>query len=523
MAFNPELFRNTRIQLRPGRMLAAAAICAAVSLTFVAVYRSSGAINPQGLLGMIFLIQAAVLVIGGCIYCLQSVQREKDQNTFDFQRITRLTPFELATGKVLGAPVLTYFVVLCLMPLALWAAFVERVGVLTILEMYVVLLLGAVVFHCFAVLVSMVLQKGTSAGAMFFFLWAIGLTSIDNANFYGGSLAIHGIGPFWPYNLVNSSAGFPPTPPPDLPFVNGPTTDLFFGIRVPHVAVLLVLYTTLAAWFLLALARNIKRDPSVYEIYRPVQAFALALYLNFLVLGFYRWMVGTYNQPQPRFGGSGTWQFHPVAAQAAESTLLVFSLAIFLFLGMTLLRNRERARRFLREFGSSSADWLAAIWPAPYLVAGIALCGVAQMAMIQSKLPNDSQWNLGLGALHAAFGAAWLARDFLYLQWMNLRRARRPLIAACLYWVVFYACVTVVLSTLHMFDSASGSIAAIFIPSAGLGVDAASWAARQSQWITSLVLLVVQALAFAWLQRRELKRLAATGSAAALAPEPVAP
>jgi hypothetical protein len=42
----------------------------------------------------------------------------------------------------------------------------------------------------------------------------------------------------------------------------------------------------MAAWFLLALSRNIKRDPSIYEIFRPVQAFALALYLNFLVLGF---------------------------------------------------------------------------------------------------------------------------------------------------------------------------------------------------------------------------------------------
>ena len=521
--FNPELARNFRIQLRPGRMLAAAVICAAVSLSFVAVYSFSGTRDPRQLFGTIFLIQTAVLVIGGSIYCLQSVQREKDQNTFDFQRITRLTPLQLAIGKILGAPALAYFVVLCLMPVVFWAAPAGGVGLLTILEMYVVLLLGALVFHCFAVLISMVLQKGTSAGAMFFFLWAIGMTSIEGNGNQQGLLAVHAIGPFWPYTLLESgtsSIGSLPPPPLDLPYVTGPTTDLFFSVSVPHAAVLLVLYATLAAWFLLALARNIKRDPSVYEIYRPWQSFALALYLNFLVLGFFRWTMGTFVQTQgARRPGDGSWQFYPVSAQDAESSFLAASLAIFLFLGLTLLRNRERTRRFLREFGKSSADWLAAVWPAPYLIGGAALTGIASVALIHLRAQPGTQWDLGVGVLQVAFAAVWLARDFVYLQWMNLRRTRRPLVSAFLYLIVFYVCVSIVLSTLHLFDAASKSIAAIFVPSAAIGLDSATWSAHQAQWIGSLVLLFVQMLGFAWLQRRELKQLAATGSAA----EPVTP
>jgi hypothetical protein len=506
---NPELQRNGRIQLRRGRMLAAAAICAAVSVSFVAVNRASPTRNLRELFTMIFLLQAAVLVIGGCIYCLQSVQREKDQNTFDFQRITRLTPLQLATGKILGAPAMMYFVLLCLMPVALWAALAGGVDAFTILEMYVVLLLGSVTFHCFAVLVSMVLERGTSAGAMFFFLWAIGLTSVDNAGFYQGSLAIHAIGPFWPYALLQSRATYfagYPAPPPDSPYVVGPTNDLFFGTSVPHAAVLIVFYVTMAAWFLLALARNIKRDPSVYEIFRPVQAFALALYLNFLVLGFFRWVVGQYVQQAPR--SDGVWQFHEVSAAQAQGTFLGFSLAIFVVLGLTLLRNRERARRILREFGGSSADWLAAIWPAPYLVAGAGLSGLAMLLMIRSRLQPEPTWNVAVGAVQVGFAAAWLARDFLYLQWMNLRRVRRPLISGGLFLVVFYACLGVVLSTLHMFDRASSSIAAIFIPAAAFGLDASTWSEQQSKWIVTLILLLGQALLFAWLQRRELKRLA---------------
>jgi hypothetical protein len=281
---------------------------------------------------------------------------------------------------------------------------------------------------------------------------------------------------------------------------------------ISHAAVLTVLYVTLAAWFLLALARNIKRDPSVYEIYRPVQAFALSLYLNFLALGFLRWVVVSFTYPGP--DSNGIWQTREVGAGEAETTFLVFTLGIFALLGLTLLRSRERARRILRELGGSSADWLAAVWPAPYLVAGAMLSGVAILFMIRTKAAPQLDWSFGLGAVQVGFAAAWLARDFIYLQWMNVRRTRRPLIAGVLFMIVFYACVGIVLSTLDLFDRGSSSIAAIFIPSAVFGIDAAIWSAQQAQWLVALALLLAQAVGFAWLQRRELKHLAAMKPAA---------
>ena len=60
-----------------------------------------------------------ILTIGGGIYCLQSIHREKDLNTFDYQRVTRLTPLELTLGKLFGAPSLLYFIALCLLPITL--------------------------------------------------------------------------------------------------------------------------------------------------------------------------------------------------------------------------------------------------------------------------------------------------------------------------------------------------------------------------------------------------------------------
>jgi hypothetical protein len=514
LSFNPELLRNTRIQLRRGRMLAAVVICAAVSLSLLAYFRLSDSANltERELLPVVFVIQAAVLVVGGSIYCLQAVQREKDQNTFDFQRITRLTPFQLAVGKVFGAPALTYFVVLCFMPVALWAAAVGGVSLLTLVQVYVILFLGAAAYHCLAVLISMVLERGTSAGAMFFFLWAIGITSVDFASDYQqGPLALRALSPFWAFSLVSPRTAYPPLA--DSPYAVRSGQDLFFGSQVPHAAVLVVIYLTLIAWFLLALVRNIKRDPSVYEIYRPAQGLGFALYLSFLLIAFFRWTQGFF-APGP-LEGMGSWEFRPTPATEAESVFLGFSLVIFICLGLALLRNRDRARRRLREFGGTAVGWWAAIWPAPFLAGGVSLAGAAIIGMIRYNLEPQPEWSLSLGVLQVAVVAAWLARDFVYLQWMNLRRARRPLITGILYLVIFYVCAGVVLGALGLFDQGRASMAAIFIPSTVFGLDAPAWLAQRPQWIGALSLLLGQALAFAWLQRRELQQLSSQSSSVA--------
>ena len=90
---NPEIVRNARIQLRPRRMISAAALCAALSVTLIYTYLREPLGHLLGggseLLSKTLWIQALVLVIGGGIASIHAIQREKDQNTFDFQRLTR--------------------------------------------------------------------------------------------------------------------------------------------------------------------------------------------------------------------------------------------------------------------------------------------------------------------------------------------------------------------------------------------------------------------------------------------------
>ena len=116
---NPEILRNARIQLRPRKLAVAAVLCAAISIALGYAYSESadglgGGFTHNGLLHTILIIQGIALVIGGGIACLHAVQREKDQNTFDFQRITRLSPLELTLGKLFGAPLMPFFVFLLL-------------------------------------------------------------------------------------------------------------------------------------------------------------------------------------------------------------------------------------------------------------------------------------------------------------------------------------------------------------------------------------------------------------------------
>ena len=212
--FTAEILRNARIQLRPKRLIAAVVICAAISLTTYAYYvylpnSISHLPRYNEMFQWIVILQIIALVIGGGIYCLQSVHREMVLNTFDYQRVTRLTPLELALGKLFGAPALMTLVALCMLPAALFAALAGGAGLPLVLEIYAIVLLGSIAFQAFALTVSVFLGRGTSAGAIIFFLAFVWISAaIGSSAEQPGSLALHGIAPFAAASLTGTS-GWP--------------------------------------------------------------------------------------------------------------------------------------------------------------------------------------------------------------------------------------------------------------------------------------------------------------------------
>src|SRR5947209_7055235 len=173
---NPELIRNVRGQLRPGKIIATACICAAISIAvgFAFSYQSRNVAGPPKwgfeLFQVAFWLQALMVAVGGGIACINNIYREKEQNTFDYQRVTRLTPLELTLGKLLGAPVFTYFVSLCLMPLAIFAAVKAELRISMVLAVYVALLVGTLAVHMLALLISLLTVRGAHTGAILLLL-----------------------------------------------------------------------------------------------------------------------------------------------------------------------------------------------------------------------------------------------------------------------------------------------------------------------------------------------------------------
>jgi hypothetical protein len=193
-------------------------------------------------------------------------------------------------------------------------------------------------------------------------------------------------------------------------------------------------------------------------------------------------------------------------AGETEHELLFVSAWIFFALGMLLLRNRERVRRRVRAIGDAAAGWSASFWPAPYVFGGTILTGLAIVELIRIYRQPLENWSIASALFEVAFCGVWIARDVLYLQWMNLRRTRRPLLAAFLYLIIFYVCTGILFAAIAgLMSERSVALSALLNPSQLLPRIVALWPANQGLLIGILAGLAAEALLFAFLQRQKLR------------------
>jgi len=507
---NPEVLRNARIQLRPRKLAIAAVISAAISVALGYAYAHTtdgigGGPNHDGLLHAILIIQGIVLVIGGGIACLHAVQREKDQNTFDFQRITRLSPLELTLGKLFGATLMPFFVCLCFLPAAIVGAIYAQMPATILLAAYVILILGAIVYNAFALMISLFLRRGAVTWAILFFLAFVGYTSSNGMT--SNYMELGPVSPFASADLVrigswSLAASTVHVGARSFSFPNA-FRDSFFGAAVHHIFVLILLYLTLLAWLVPAVARNIKRDPESYELYTPAQALGFLCYVNFILFAFFRWNAVNLGN------GAGYSHFQPTAPLDAQSVILSVNILLFSVFGFILLRNRSQLRRALYSANPGGIGQ-AEYWPAPYLFLGVLLIGVAMILVINWKRDPSLEWSLAVAVYRIVFFAFWLACDFLFLQWMKLRRAGHPLLVGVLYLVVYYFCAILIISSLHVEHS---PYAAIFIPTPLFVLNTSFWSSHQSAWFLSLAVQIAAGIVFIFLQRRRLTELRPRSSA----------
>ena len=504
---NPEFVRNVRSQLRPGKVIATAIICAAISLVTGYALASAGnrhvATGPYGwglqILTTAFWLQALMLAAGGGIACINSIQREKDQNTFDYQRVTRMRPLELALGKLFGAPVFAYFVFLCLMPLAIFGAVMGQRSFITVLAAYTALLAGTLAIHALALLMSLLSVRGSHSAGILGLLVILGVSAaIGPGTEY---FRVHPFGPFYAGQMISWGAWEPAGTLNALNRMEPAwAVDVFFGVRVHHAPLMIAIDLLFAAWFLLAVVRNIKRDPNYYEILSPLQSLGFALFINFFLVAFFQWRAAP-----------------PIDCQAF---LLTLNIILFLCLGLGAIRNRERMRRILRT-REGAAGWLDLAWPAPVMIAGTVAAGMVAVLGVNEGHDPAVEWNLGFALLRTAFFALWLTRDIQFLQWMGLRRGRHPLVVGLLFLIVFYVCVSILMGPFEVYSKPElTGFSAFFFPSAVYYLDHSAWFLRPAIWGAALAAQVILIAVFVGLQRQIIDELNSPSAAPAEVPVP---
>lgn len=493
---NPEFLRYARSQLRTNKLIITALICVVLSLTigFAALHgRPASGFHSAGrdLVEIAFILQALVLAAGGGIAVLNSIYSEKEQNTFDYQRITRMSPLELALGKLFGAPILMYFICLCLAPFTLVAAFIAEAKPSLVLAAYVVLVVASVAFHSFTLLLSMVSVKGSQVSGILLALLLLWLASVEYASSY---LQIHPLGPFEAQKFATAvywGIHAPVKIASGYSFAPGSFSDVFFGRLVHHFPVLVIVDLLLAFWFLLAVVRNIKRDPQRYEIYSPMQFLGFALFLNFLFVGFYN-------------PGWAT----PLDAQ---SLFLTYDLALFFLLGVALLRNRERARSLPRAPGRLSSPFWNSFWPAPILGLGTLLAGAMIVAALNHAHSSVGAWSLGFAFLRSLCFTLWVVADLQILQCLNLRPGKHPLVMGVLYLFIYYVCACIILGASGCFQNPHRMpIGSLFVPSAIYLLEPKTWAEAPNLWAAGFTLQAALILALFYIQNLQLRRLQAS-------------
>jgi hypothetical protein len=362
------------------------------------------------------------------------------------------------------------------------------------------MLVGSLMMHVLALLISLLTVKGSHTAAillMLVLLWGAsagrGPSSIFQLGpcgpFYAAQVAAWQT---WDDTSVTKAAGRFEVPG---------AVDVFFGQKIHHVPVLLAIDLMFAAWFLLALVRNIKRDPHYYEIYSPLQGLGLAIFVNLLFVGFFHWQDST-----------------PLEAQ---SVLLTLNILVFCCFGLVMLRNRERVRRIIRSREEQGVSWLDVTWPAPLMIAGTLAAGLLVVLGVAEGRHPQVEWNASFAVLRSLFFVAWIVRDIQFLQWMSLRRGKHALVTGVLFLVIFYVCVAILMAPLGMYSVPERApFSAFFVPSAVYLLDHGAWAIRPAIWGAAFVAQWIFIAAFVWLQQRIIEELNSSAKVSVSSPAP---
>jgi hypothetical protein len=359
-------------------------------------------------------IQAGVLTFWSLLSCAQSISGERERHTWDFQRTTRLTPFELLIGKTLGPPLLGYFIVMCCLPITLVAGFEGGVRLLDIVSAYLLIVGGALFLGLGGLWLSGLMETRSRGIGL---IGALGLYAFTAFAYGFVETNFPGFGAFSPLAGLFSLLGADGS--------GHKVVARLFGVEVSWLLMSLVLYFTFGMWLVVMIVQNIKRD---YDDVRPLsrwQAVGCAGFVNFMMYLVF------YPRPEQNF----------TAPDLVNAIVMINTIVLFA-IGLATLTPHERLKVWHRqraEKGASlfSEDGLPWPWVVLSAVTAYALLVWGLFAW-RNRLPFEARL-LNRGAVQLLVLCTFIVRDVLFIQWCRLTKLRAPVIKGFLLLCFYYA------------------------------------------------------------------------------------
>jgi ABC-type transport system involved in multi-copper enzyme maturation permease subunit len=510
---NPEFVRHLRAELRTTRAMTVAAVvmliatliwlgCKGSRASDMAMIHQQSAhlgFTPERLAEMdrqspiivwfdfyriLMFAQLGILTFWSMFSCAQSISGERERKTWDFQRATRLSAGELLVGKLLGEPVLAYFIILCCFPIALLAGVLGQAGVGNIAAGYVLMVSGALFIGVAGLWLSSLFESRSRGVGL---IGTFGLYLLFGFVWGARESNFPGIAAFSPL------AGFMPLFEKGE-FLGQPS---IFGSPVPWVVVSLLLYVTFGAWLVLMLLRTLTKD---YDQMRPLsrwQTVGCAAFLNFILYALYSPQTVTIWDTLTKF-------------MVGINGLILFAMGLAMLTSPERLRVwwRTRSQSHRRLFAEDGPQW-------PWLGLSAAV-GYALLIWGLFAWKNELGFEpeaLKTGLVEFGVVGIFITRDIVFIQWCRLTRMRSPVLKGILFAGLYYVAAIVLCVVCGIYSATQGRhLYSLLTP-----VGAFEWAPSRSHFSLSVFVgMGIQLAVIVLLETTIMSRLRRTvGEAAA--------
>lgn len=151
MKGNPEFLRNLWLEITPFRLIMMPSLIGAI---FLIVFLINGRVLDASTAQAAVIVYAAVVLVWGSRVASESVVQEINARTWDGQRMSALSPWSLAIGKLFGSTVHVWYAGLICM--ALYAlSFGELVRTDRLLQLVLLYIGAGILCHAIGLLVSL--------------------------------------------------------------------------------------------------------------------------------------------------------------------------------------------------------------------------------------------------------------------------------------------------------------------------------------------------------------------------------